>query len=285
MSSGSWMDEVLANDEDFPVARPGRATGVRDVVTTFLRNDAGFSAENVRSYVNAALQNEAGERVSEYELVANQAESMRLYADSLRQRQGQELNFEPPRDPDEIDADVASQLEAAHLERQEGLVGLGELVTELRESQVVDLDVNTWQMLESADKLSGGAVSEGLREQVQAARSEHVEQVWSGRAPALPAPAVDFSRDGLARARQRDELASAREAQRQQQAEADARRAAPRREPTRREQGERLLRTRGMTTAGDAVAAWMASHGRAPDGSVLEETTEEVAKDAGPSLG
>ena len=115
MSSGSWMDEVLANDEDFPVARPGRATGVRDVVTTFLRNDAGFSAENVRSYVNAALQNEAGERVSEYELVANQAESMRLYADSLRQRQGQELNFEPPRDPDEIDADVASQLEAARL--------------------------------------------------------------------------------------------------------------------------------------------------------------------------
>lgn len=273
MPSGSWMDDVLADAENFPVARTGRATGVGDVVETFLENKAGFSAENVRSFVNSALQNEAGELIQSHAEVVEQSEAMELFAESLRQRQERDANFEPARSPDEIDTEVAAQIEASLLERDSGLVALGDLVSNLRKEGSVDLDTNTWQALDRADDLSGGAISEAMGQKVSEVRTQHAEDAFAGKLEALPSASVDFSRH--AEVRQRDRTQSAPQPEREE----------PVTTPMTRAEGERLLRTTGMTKASSVAAAWMASHGRAPDGTPLGEASTTSPPGDGPSLG
>lgn len=276
MPSGSWMDDVLADAENFPVARTGRATGVGDVVETFLENKAGFSAENVRSFVNSALQNEAGELIQSHAEVVEQSEAMGLFAESLRQRQARDANFEPARSPDEIDTEVAEQIEASRRERDAGLESLGEVVSDLRNKGSVDLDTNTWQALDRADERSGGVLSATMGQKVSEVRTQHAEDVFAGKLEALPSASVDFSRH--AESRPRDRARSPQSSPQQEQADHT-------RQPMSRAEGERSLRTTGMTTAGSAVAAWMASHGRAPDGTPLEDASTENTPGDGPSLG
>lgn len=57
----SWRDQALGTPGNPDPRRPGDPSTILAVVEGFMRNDAGFTREEVQRYVNRALQNEAGD--------------------------------------------------------------------------------------------------------------------------------------------------------------------------------------------------------------------------------
>lgn len=67
MLGESWTNEVLGKDAGHPdPTAAGETPTIVNVVNGFLRNDSGFSRAEVSTYINNALQNEAGDIHSNY---------------------------------------------------------------------------------------------------------------------------------------------------------------------------------------------------------------------------
>ena len=62
MLEQSWLNQVLGRDAGFSDSTHfGEQATMRSVVQGFLDNEAGFSDEDIVRFINAALQNEAGD--------------------------------------------------------------------------------------------------------------------------------------------------------------------------------------------------------------------------------
>lgn len=264
---------------------------VRDVVTAFLRNEAGFSDESVAYYVNEALTNELEGYGREIAARRESAEALREIAKS-----GTDFGHLDAQ-ADEVERH-AEETYSAQIE------SFGTLLAELRDADVVGLENRTWDAALAADKASSGALSRGLGSEVEQERQKHLQGVWEGTERSIPSPPPagsreripDFSRtpsQGYTPVERQEVLTKERIHEKAKE-RARAERAARAPQPTQQvsapaarsqEQGRRALRERGMTTAGELGAAFLAANGRNLDGTPMEGADTNETKESGPELG
>lgn len=143
MLGQSWMDEVLGEDSDPDPRREGEPATIAAVVDGFLRNDAGFSRSEVATYINRALQNEAGDLHTEASQAMLLAEHWSAHAEASG-APGPVEGFE----------------EAAITRYDQGRAELAEVVAGIRETRSVPLEQETCDWLVRLDH--DGKMSEAM---------------------------------------------------------------------------------------------------------------------------
>lgn len=264
---------------------------VRDVVTAFLRNEAGFSDESVAYYVNEAL-------TAELEGYGREIAARRESAEALREIAKSGTDF------GHLDAQADEVERHAEENYSAQVESFGALLAELRDADVVGLENRTWDAALAADKASSGALSRGLGSEVEQERQKHLQGVWEGTERSIPSPppagsrehVPDFSRTPSQAYTPvgREESLSKEQIHEKAKERARAERAArPPKTPEpiapaaarSQEQGRQALRERGMATAGELGAAFLAANGRNLDGTPMEEEGTHESKESGPELG
>jgi hypothetical protein len=189
MLDQSWLNEALGVGAEHPdPTRFGETATVISVVEGFLRNDAGFSREDIARYINEALQNEAAD------LLRGHGEALDV-AEVWHDRADQELT--------ELNAARATSSalrgdeirKAASARFDPGRASLAEAVQLAERSEQVQLEAETrtWLVRLDGDKYFSEAL--GVDVHWTYAPILESEEVPSAPRALSAARRVDFSRE------------------------------------------------------------------------------------------
>ena len=233
ISDQSWMDDVIAGKDHTELDGASEAGAgftesgveyeegdpIKSVVNGFMNKAHLFSKDDLRNYINSALQNEGGTMLSNQTYVTEVTEGWEGYAENLRS--GLILEVTARMTVEEAEAKGAAMLADFQVDYAEGRRLLAETVVDLHDANEIELTSETWGTLADLDQ--DGYFSECLSFDVQSAlvaaiKAEHkVADPTAAAASTSAAPAqakgsgtpttqsVDFSREvspELAMARQ-----------------------------------------------------------------------------------